>query len=59
MLLSEHLGSDTFLKIDAADLGILTVRASGEVGVRHGDTVRLAPDFTKLHRFDAEGLALA
>ncbi|MFZ1480941.1 MAG: ABC transporter ATP-binding protein [Paracoccaceae bacterium] len=59
VLLSEHLGSDTFLKIDAADLGILTVRASGEVGVRHGDTVRLAPDFTKLHRFDAEGLALA
>ncbi|MFZ1469188.1 MAG: ABC transporter ATP-binding protein [Paracoccaceae bacterium] len=59
VILSEHLGSDTFLKIDAGDLGTLTVRAGGEVAARPGTTLRLAPDLTKLHRFDADGKAIA
>jgi multiple sugar transport system ATP-binding protein len=57
--LSEHLGSDTFLKVDTADFGTLTVRGSGEVMAKAGDTISLAPDMAKLHRFDAQGLAIA
>ncbi len=55
--LSEHLGSDSFIKVDVPDLGILNVRGPGELGVHHGDRVKLAPA-GKIHRFDAQGLAL-
>ncbi|MES2916609.1 MAG: ABC transporter ATP-binding protein [Pseudomonadota bacterium] len=55
--LSEHLGSDSFLKVAVEGLGTLTVRAPGEVHARHGDRVRLAPA-GKIHRFDANGLAI-
>jgi len=55
---SEHLGSDTFLHVQTEGLGTLTARADGEFPVRHGDTVWLTPQADKLHRFDAEGLAL-
>ncbi|MEF3049160.1 ABC transporter ATP-binding protein [Pseudotabrizicola sp. L79] len=56
--LSEHLGSDTFLKVEAGPLGTLTVRANGEVDLHHGDKVRLSPQEGKLHRFDKDGKAL-
>jgi multiple sugar transport system ATP-binding protein len=52
---AEHLGSDTFLHVQADGVGPLTVRADGEISVRHGDTVFLTPDPTKLHRFGADG----
>ena len=55
---SEHLGSDTFLHVQTETVGTLTARADGEFPVRHGDTVYLTPQTDKLHRFDAEGLAL-
>jgi multiple sugar transport system ATP-binding protein len=55
--LSEHLGSDSFLKVTVKGIGTLTVRAPGEVNAHHGDLVRLAPA-GKVHRFDADGLAL-
>jgi multiple sugar transport system ATP-binding protein len=56
--LAEHLGSDTFLKVEVPGVGTLTVRGGGEVGLHHGDTVRLAPQPDKLHRFDTNGLAM-
>jgi multiple sugar transport system ATP-binding protein len=56
--MSEHLGSDTFLRVDTAEAGSLTLRASGEVTLHHGDRVRIAPMEGKIHRFDAKGLAL-
>ncbi len=56
--LSEHLGSDSFIKVDVAGVGIINVRGSGELGVHHGDRVKLSPA-GKIHRFDANGLALA
>ncbi|TGQ06909.1 MULTISPECIES: ABC transporter ATP-binding protein [unclassified Mesorhizobium] len=56
---AEHLGSDTFLHVQADGIGTVNVRADGEVAVRHGDTVYLTPDKTKLHRFGADGKALA
>jgi multiple sugar transport system ATP-binding protein len=55
---AEHLGSDTFLHVHADGVGPLTVRADGEISVKHGDTVFLTPDPTKLHRFSEDGRAI-
>jgi multiple sugar transport system ATP-binding protein len=52
---AEHLGSDTFLYVDAGKLGMLTVRAIGEFSLKAGDRVWLSPDPARLHRFDKEG----
>jgi multiple sugar transport system ATP-binding protein len=56
--IAEHLGSDTFLYVDAGALGTLTVRGTGEIGVRMGDTVLLSPDPNRVYRFDANGNAI-
>jgi multiple sugar transport system ATP-binding protein len=56
---AEHLGSDTFLHVTVDGIGTLTVRAHGEVPVSHGDQVYLTPDPNHIHRFDANGLAIA
>nr|WP_226898561.1 ABC transporter ATP-binding protein [Mangrovicoccus algicola] len=56
---SEHLGSDTFFHVHDTGLAdVITVRASGEVGLRHGDTVALTPRADQIHRFGADGLRL-
>jgi multiple sugar transport system ATP-binding protein len=55
--LSEHLGSDSFLKVAVDGIGTLTVRAPGEVNAHPGDKIQLAPA-GKIHRFDANGLAI-
>ena len=36
----------------------MTVRADGEVGLHHGDTVWLTPQEGRIHRFDEKGMAL-
>ena len=57
---AEHLGSDTFLHVHDTGLAeMLTVRATGEIGLRSGDTVSLAPREDQIHRFDAQGLRIA
>ncbi|MCX7287444.1 MAG: ABC transporter ATP-binding protein, partial [Rhodobacterales bacterium] len=56
--LSEHLGSDSFIKVDVTEVGIINVRGPGELNVHHGDRVKLGLA-GKIHRFDANGLALA
>ena len=56
--LSEHLGSDSFIKVDVNGIGVINVRGTGELHVHHGDRIKLAPA-GKIHRFDANGLALA
>ena len=56
--LSEHLGSDTFLKVATEAVGTINVRAGGEVMLRHGDKVRLAPQPGKIHRFGPDGKAI-
>ena len=56
--LSEHLGSDSFIKVDVNGIGMINVRGTGELHVHHGDRIKLAPA-GKIHRFDANGLALA
>ena len=57
--LREHLGSDTFLKVETEAVGTINVRAGGEVLLRHGDSVHLAPQPGKIHRFDANGKNMA
>ena len=56
--LSEHLGSDTFLKCSTDLVGTINVRAGGDVQLRHGDKIRLAPQAGKIHRFGADGKAM-
>ena len=57
--LSEHLGSDTFLKVNIDGIGTMTVRAPGEVSLRHGDAIALTPQPGKIQRFGADGRAMA
>ncbi|MEL6562805.1 MAG: ABC transporter ATP-binding protein [Pseudomonadota bacterium] len=56
---AEHLGSDTFIHIHGVPgCDPMTVRAAGNIDVKHGDTVYLTPDETLLHKFDAGGLRI-
>jgi len=55
---AEHLGSDTFVHVHTETAGTVTVRASGDFSVVHGDTVYLTPDASRIHRFDAQGKAI-
>ena len=57
--LTEHLGSDSFLHVDAGDIGKLVVRAPGDFTGKAGDKINLKPDAERIHRFDAAGLAIA
>ena len=55
----EHLGSDTFLHIHGiSGCDPLTVRASGEVDMKHGDKVYLTPSPEHIHKFDGQGLRI-
>ena len=58
ILLTEHLGSDSFLHVDAGDAGRLVVRAPGEFAGKPGDKISMKPLTDRLHRFDASGSAL-
>jgi multiple sugar transport system ATP-binding protein len=55
---AEHLGSDTFVYVDAGVIGTLTARCVGELGLSAGDKIRLTPQPNRLHRFDKDGAAL-
>ncbi|QIG49755.1 ATP-binding cassette domain-containing protein [Nordella sp. HKS 07] len=53
--LAEHLGADTFLHVDGAHGGRMTVRAAGEYGLGPGAKVWLTPEMNRIHRFDQNG----
>lgn len=55
---AEHLGSDTFFYVGVDGVGHVTVRAEGEVDLRHGDTVFLSADEDKIYRFGSDGMSL-
>jgi multiple sugar transport system ATP-binding protein len=55
---AEHLGSDTFLYVDAKQLGTLTVRYVGELDLAAGDEVWLSPDPARVHRFAEDGTSI-
>jgi multiple sugar transport system ATP-binding protein len=52
---AEHLGSDTFLYVDAGPIGTLTSRYIGELDLSTGDKVSLSPDPARIHRFTDGG----
>jgi multiple sugar transport system ATP-binding protein len=52
---AEHLGSDTFLYVDAGSIGTLTARHVGELNLSSGDRVVLTPVPSRIHRFDRDG----
>jgi multiple sugar transport system ATP-binding protein len=57
---AEHLGSDTFFHINNTGLtDTITVRAQGEVNLRHGDPIHLTPRAEEIHRFGTDGLRIA
>ena len=57
---AERLGSDTFFHVNGTGLAeTLTVRALGDVALRHGDTIHLNPRADEIHRFDAQGLRVS
>lgn len=58
VMLSEHLGSDTFLHIDGGVRGRLTVRTSGENKSMPGSKVWMTPDKSRVHHFDKDGRAV-
>ena len=58
VLVAEHLGSDTFLYVDAGPLGTLTVRCVGEKRLTAGDHVTLRPEPNRVYRFDGNGAAI-
>ena len=54
---AEHLGSDTFIHVhDTGLIDMLTVRITGDIAVKHGDTIYLTPQMDQLHKFDEQGL---
>jgi multiple sugar transport system ATP-binding protein len=57
--IAEHLGSDTFVYVEAAGAGPMTVRVEGEAPYRPGDIVHLTPQESHVHRFDADGKRIA
>jgi multiple sugar transport system ATP-binding protein len=59
ILLTEHLGSDSFLHVDAGDAGRLIVRASGDFKGKPDDKISLKPDTSRMHKFDAQGQAVS
>jgi multiple sugar transport system ATP-binding protein len=58
VVVAEHLGSDTFLYVEAGPLGTLTARYVGELGLHPGDSVSLTPDAARIHRFDDSGKSI-
>ncbi len=60
VILSEHLGSDTFLHVRIGGLAEqITVRCDGEVGLHHGDTIYLTPSSEHIYRFDQQGIRVS
>ena len=55
--ISEHLGSDTFLRVQVEGIpDPLTVRSGGEVNMHHGDTIYLTPSDEHIYRFDDQDM---
>jgi len=55
---AEHLGADSMYYVDVPGNGLLTVRVDGDDVHDVGTTVNLTPVDAKIHRFDANGVAM-
>jgi multiple sugar transport system ATP-binding protein len=58
VLLTEHLGSDTFLHIESETLGRIVARAPGDASLQVGDRIGIAMPPEQIHSFNAEGKAI-
>ena len=54
---AEHLGSDTFVRVDVPGVGEVNARVNGDIDVNYGDEVGLQIN-GPVYRFDEEGLAI-
>jgi len=54
----EYLGADTYLLLDCAELGQISVRVAGESDLNPGDNVGLQFDLAYTHFFDDSGRAV-
>ncbi|MBV1868320.1 MAG: sn-glycerol-3-phosphate ABC transporter ATP-binding protein UgpC [Marinosulfonomonas sp.] len=59
VILSEELGSDTFVYVDVPTIGRVNVRVAGRHDVNAGASVFLTPQSDSAHYFDANGLPVA
>lgn len=55
----ERLGSETFLHVEVAGIGMLTVRAEGSCDLDYGDEIYLSAEQNKIHYFDKDGISIA
>ncbi len=56
---AEHLGSDTFIHVHNTGLAdMVTVRITGDIAAKHGDTIHLTPQMDQIHKFDDKGLRI-
>ncbi len=56
---AEHLGSDTFIHIHGIPgCDPMTVRAGGDIEVKHGDKIYLSPQAEHIHKFSEDGLRI-
>ena len=55
----EYLGADTYIVLDCAEAGQLTVRMAGDCDLKPGAKVNVAFDQTRTHFFNEAGIALA
>jgi multiple sugar transport system ATP-binding protein len=53
--LAEHLGSDTFVHVDADGIGPMTLRLEGEAPLKPDQRIFVTPREANLHKFDKEG----
>jgi multiple sugar transport system ATP-binding protein len=51
VILTERLGSDTFVHVDVEGIGTVNVRIEGRAEVKAGETVHLTPDPASIHLF--------
>ena len=56
--LAEHLGSDTFLYVEADGIGQMNVRLSGEAPSQPGQRLFVTPQEARIHRFDKDGMRI-
>jgi len=54
---TEHLGSDTFLRVNVNNETI-TARVNGEIDVKHGDKIYLDVSPEHIYKFDEQGIAI-
>jgi multiple sugar transport system ATP-binding protein len=54
---AEHLGADTFVRVDVPGVGEVNARVNGDIDVNYGDEIGL--NFNgQVYRFDANGLTI-